>query len=125
MSPRALDAKHGYPPPRPLFNPPRYEEAVEHFERLFRRYHPSDEDLWAVPGAADGGDGGYSSPVWGESLLTPDIFSFTHLLSALEKLGRDRACLKALKEMAARGVKVCICHAPFVSWRASYSFGTV
>ncbi|CAN0425585.1 unnamed protein product, partial [Hapterophycus canaliculatus] len=40
-----------------------------------------------------------------ESVLSPDIFSYTHLMSALERLGRDRACLSALFEMRARGIR--------------------
>lgn len=47
-----------------------------------------------------------SDEIWGESELPPDIFSYTHLLSSLEKLGRHRACLSALQEMRARGIKV-------------------
>lgn len=41
-----------------------------------------------------------------ESVLCPDIFSYTHLISSLERLGRDRACLSALFEMRTRGIKV-------------------
>lgn len=40
------------------------------------------------------------------SLLPPDLFSYTHLLSALEKLGHDRLSLAALEEMKKRDIKV-------------------
>eukprot|EP00903_Cladosiphon_okamuranus_P011015 g10404.t1 len=49
-----------------------------------------------------GGEQGWRG---GESVLSPDIFSYTHLMSSLERLGRDRACLSALFEMRARGIK--------------------
>lgn len=81
----------------------RYEEAVRHFERFFRRTAaPTTEDLWLLGSEREA----FASQTQSDSLLPPDLFSYTHLLSALEKLGRDRSCLAALEEMQRRGVKV-------------------
>eukprot|EP00752_Nemacystus_decipiens_P002158 g2055.t1 len=108
----------------------RYEEAVKHFDAYFRRPQPSQEAVWARR-YNSGGDASRSGPAplstataagegagsprnvddgvggWcrDESVLSPDIFSYTHLMSSLERLGRDRACLSALLEMRARGIK--------------------
>lgn len=92
----------------------RCEEAVAHFDRYFRRSQASAEELFLSAGddsESSPRDGIESSPVgrWKESVLPPDIFSYTHLMSSLEKLGRERACLSAIHDMRARGIKVNMC----------------
>ncbi|CAN0110586.1 unnamed protein product, partial [Ectocarpus sp. 12 AP-2014] len=81
----------------------------------FRRPQPADVTSWthhrtstAGQGAGRPWDGSEPEPrgrVHDESVLSPDIFSYTHLMSSLQRLGRDRACLSALYEMRARGIK--------------------
>ncbi|CAN0209145.1 unnamed protein product, partial [Ectocarpus sp. 12 AP-2014] len=93
----------------------RHEEAVKHFDTYFRRPQPADVTSWthhrtstAGQGAGRPWDGSEPEPrgrVHDESVLSPDIFSYTHLMSSLQRLGRDRACLSALYEMRARGIK--------------------
>lgn len=100
----------------------RHEKAVAHFDRYFRRSQPLEEGVF-LEEASNGGSGSSGGGVGGvgeagvggagggggrrgDSLLPPDTFSYTHLISSLEKLGRDRACVSALQEMRARGIKV-------------------
>ena len=92
---------------------------MAHFNYYFRRsIYPADE-MFLAPDADTGGtktgedidqppgfQGASLLGSWRESLLPPDTFSYTHLMTALEKLGRERACLSAIHEMRARGVKV-------------------
>ena len=63
----------------------------------------AEEDRWMMFGEVGGDMENFEEE---ESLLSPDIFSYTHLMSSLEKLGRERACVSALKEMSSRGIQV-------------------